>query len=164
MSVYFISDTHIGHENMSLKRGFKTVEEHDQFIFDCWNKTIAKRDKVFILGDLTMEKNNYSWLDDLNGTKEIILGNHDLTKHTKNILECETVTKVGACVKYKGMMLTHIPIHTCEIDRFTVNIHGHVHENTLDDKRYINVSCEAVDYTPLSYDEILTEIYLRDEC
>lgn len=35
------------------------------------------------------------------------------------------------------------------------NIHGHVHEHTLADKRYINVSCEAIDYQPKSLSELL---------
>jgi calcineurin-like phosphoesterase family protein len=36
-----------------------------------------------------------------------------------------------------------------------MNIHGHVHENTLDDKRYINVSAEVIDYRPKTLRELL---------
>jgi calcineurin-like phosphoesterase family protein len=53
------------------------------------------------------------------------------------------------------MILSHCPIHESEIGRFAKNIHGHVHENTLEDSRYINVSCEAVDYTPVLFDELI---------
>ena len=144
----------MGHKNMALKRGYD-VEIHDALIVRNWNKVVSKRDKVFILGDLTMEKGDYSFLDMLNGTKEIILGNHDLSQHVPKMLECKSVTKVGGCVKYKGYMLSHIPIHTCEIERFKGNIHGHVHENTLDDDRYYNMSCENVNFTPQLFDDVI---------
>jgi calcineurin-like phosphoesterase family protein len=35
-----------------------------------------------------------------------------------------------------------------------MNVHGHVHQNTLPDKRYINVSVEEVVGLPLSLDEL----------
>ena len=53
------------------------------------------------------------------------------------------------------VFLTHCPIHPSELDyRVSYNIHGHVHENSLDDARYVNVSCEVVDYQP----KLLTEL------
>ena len=54
-------------------------------------------------------------------------------------------------VKYKGFILSHCPIHESEIRRFTKNIHGHVHENSLEDERYINVSCEVVNFSPVPF-------------
>ena len=43
---------------MAKKRGFKTVEEHDEFIVKKWNETVNKNDKIYLLGDITMEKSN----------------------------------------------------------------------------------------------------------
>ena len=63
--------------------------------------------------------------------------------------------------KYKdktfgGIFLTHCPIHPNELDyRVSFNIHGHVHENSIKDKRYINVCMENVDYTPRSIKELI---------
>jgi predicted phosphohydrolase len=67
-------------------------------------------------------------------------------------------------VQYKGVMLTHCPIHPMELEyRFNRNIHGHIHEKQvmkmLDgweeiDERYICVSCERVDYTPKTLEEL----------
>ena len=154
--VYAISDLHVGHENMAIKRGFKDADEMFSVIKQKWNETINKRDTVWILGDLTMEKGRYDWLDELNGIKKVVLGNHDLPKHVPRLLE--KVNCVCSSFKYKGALLTHIPIHPCEINRFSVNIHGHTHEKMVqnweydrykDDLRYVNVSCEALDYTPV---------------
>jgi calcineurin-like phosphoesterase family protein len=152
--IYLISDLHLGHVNMSIKRGFDSIESHDNHIVDKWNSVITKRDVVWILGDISMEKSGpYSILDKLMGIKKVVLGNHDMPQHVPELLKY--VNTVCGMYKYKGMILSHCPIHESEIGRFAKNIHGHVHENTLEDSRYINVSCEAVDYTPVLFDELI---------
>lgn len=153
-NVRFISDTHFGHTNMAMKRGFKYVADHDNYIVDQWNKVVNKKDTTYILGDVTMEKANYEILNRLNGIKHIVLGNHDEGQHTKHMQNY--VNKIAGIIKYKKeFILTHCPIHPCEMGRFKYNIHGHVHENSLDDKRYINVSCEVINYTPKLLNELI---------
>jgi calcineurin-like phosphoesterase family protein len=146
--IFVISDLHLSHKNMALKRGFKDEIEHDKFIIEQWNKVVSKKDTVWILGDITMEKSSpYPLLDKLNGYKKVVLGNHDQPQHIPELLKY--VNSVCGVIKFKGFILTHYPIHQSEIDRFYINIHGHVHENSLTDNRYINVSCEVVNYTPV---------------
>jgi len=36
--VLFEGDLHLGHVNMAKWRGFSSVEEHDEYIIDQWNK------------------------------------------------------------------------------------------------------------------------------
>ena len=151
--IYFISDPHFGHINMALKRGFDTVEEHDELIVSNWNKVITKRDVVYLLGDITMEKGNYDVLDRLNGIIKVVLGNHDMPQHVPKLLE--KVNKVSGCIKWKDCILTHIPIHPMEIDRFRYNIHGHIHEYDTGHPKYINVSCETIGYTPRTFEELI---------
>lgn len=137
---------------MAIKRGFKDEIEHDNHIIEQWNKVVTKRDTVWILGDITMEKSTpYPLLDKLNGYKKVVLGNHDQPQHIPELLK--HVNSVCGMIKYKGYILSHCPIHESEIRRFAKNIHGHVHENSLDDERYINVSCEVVNYTPILFPE-----------
>ena len=161
--VFFIADLHLSHTNMALHRGFATVEEHDEHIIAKWNSVVSKRDVTYILGDVTMEKSApYPLLDRLNGVKHVVLGNHDRRQDVKKLLE--HVDSVAGMVQYKGIMLTHCPIHPMELDyRFNKNIHGHIHEKQvmkmLDgweeiDERYICVSCERVDYTPKTLEEL----------
>jgi len=152
--VRFIADLHLGHENMAIKRGFESAEIQDEFIVKQWNAIINKRDTTYILGDITMEtKKHYPTLDRLNGRKIVVLGNHDMPKDTAELMKY--VEKVAGMIKYKGMFLTHCPIHTMELDhRISRNIHGHIHENQVmkdkntPDPRYHCVSCERVDYIP----------------
>ncbi len=145
--VFAISDPHLGHNNMAIKRGFASYVEHDLFIRSQWNKVVTKKDTVWILGDITMEKSiHYPLLNELNGIKKVVLGNHDRPTHVPELLKY--VNSVCGMASHKGFILTHAPIHESELGRFGRNIHGHVHENSLEDKRYINVSCEAVNFTP----------------
>ncbi len=141
-----ISDLHVGHEKMCIKRGYSSSEDYFEQLKEAWNKHVHKRDSIWILGDLTMEKNNYEWLDELKGQKNIILGNHDLPQHVKFMMPY--VNKVGGIVKYKGVWLSHCPIHTQEL-RGKINIHGHLHEHVVDDERYYNVCVEHVGLCPV---------------
>lgn len=147
-TVRFISDLHLSHSNMIAHRGFSSVEEHDEYIIGRWNKVVTKKDVTYILGDITMEKKSpYPLLDRLNGIKHVVLGNHDRLQDVSELLK--HVHSVSGCVKYKGLILTHIPIRESEITGFFYkNIHGHVHEKSVPDPLYVNVSCEAVDYMP----------------
>ena len=169
--VRFIADLHLGHVNMAKRRGFASVEEHDAHIITQWNSVVAKRDVTYILGDVTMEKKApYALLDRLNGRKHVVMGNHDRRQDVAALLE--HVDSVAGMVQYKGLILTHCPIHPMELDyRFPKNIHGHIHDNqvmieqfeygyktnTIPDQRFICVSCERVDYVPRTLEELLNK-------
>jgi calcineurin-like phosphoesterase family protein len=166
--VRFIADLHLSHTNMAIKRGFKDSIEHDEYIISQWNKVVNKRDTTYILGDITMESSKpYPLLARLNGVKHVVGGNHDKRQHIKELLKY--VESVTGMVSYKGMFLTHCPIHPMELQhRVTRNIHGHIHENVVEkpvyeygnmvgttiDERYICVSCEHVDFQPKTLKEL----------
>tara|TARA_R110000796_G_scaffold126793_5_gene241787 strand:+ start:1946 stop:2416 length:471 start_codon:yes stop_codon:yes gene_type:complete len=149
---------------MAVGRGFATAEEHDEHIIENWNKVVNKKDTVWILGDITMEKAKYEILDRLKGLKNVVLGNHDMPQHVPKMLE--HVNKVCSTFTKKGIIFTHIPIHPREFAfRYKTNIHGHLHSHIVTktvasefelrgteevpDDRYINVSCEQVNFTPI---------------
>ena len=163
-TIRFISDPHYGHKNMAIKRGFPDSYCHDENFITQWNSVVKKKDTTWILGDITMHKNNYDWLDRLIGYKRIILGNHDEGKqgHIKSLLE--HVNSIHAIYhlrdkEYGAIWLSHVPVHPQELEyRVGMNIHGHVHENTLKDKRYINVSAEVVDYIPKTLKQLMKNI------
>lgn len=151
MKIRFIADLHLSHQNMALRRGFSSVEEHDAHIIEKWNSVVYKRDITYILGDITMEKKDpYHLLDKLAGIKHVVLGNHDRHQHVSELLK--HVQSVSGMKNYKGFFLTHCPVHPTEITYRGIrgNIHGHVHANVLSDPGYYCVSCEVVDYTPVS--------------
>jgi calcineurin-like phosphoesterase family protein len=146
---------------MSKHRGFKDIYEHDEHIIKQWNSVVHKRDLTYILGDITMEDPKwYFRLDELNGRKIVILGNHDRYQDVPELMKY--VESVGAMVKYKGVFLTHCPIHTRELEyRVPFSIHGHIHEYNVElpdgtkDVRYICVSMEQIDYKPKTLGELI---------
>lgn len=155
-TVRFIADLHFRHQNMAIRRGFTTVEEHDDHIISEWNKVVDKRDVTYILGDITMEKSEpYPLLYLLNGIKHVVLGNHDRKQDSAKLLEY--VNTVSGIILYKGFYLTHCPVHPMELEyRDTKgNIHGHIHDKEVGDSRYFCVSCERVNYQPKTIEELL---------
>lgn len=153
-NIYVISDLHFGHKNIALHRGFESSEEHDNHIISKWNSIVDKRDTVWILGDITMSKSiYYPLLNKLNGIKKVVLGNHDKPSHIPDLLKYVNV--VCGMIKYKGALLAHCPVHEDQFDRFSINVHGHTHEVWLEDKRYVNVSCDAVNYIPQLLKELI---------
>lgn len=152
--VFLISDLHLGHDKCAIRRGFESAEEQDQLLIENWNSVVTKRDTVWILGDITMEKTSpYPMLDELKGIKNVVLGNHDLPQHTREL--SKYVNKIGGAVKLHNCILTHIPVHEQELYRMRYNIHGHVHTNTIRDFRYVNVCAEMIDYTPYEFSILL---------
>ena len=152
---------------MAQYRGFKDVHEMNEKIINEHNKIAHKKDITYILGDISMHNPEfYPLLDKMNGRKRIILGNHDLPQHVPELMKyCEWI---GGMEKYKGIFLTHAPIHPSELEyRVSYNIHGHIHEKFIksetfqlgkgyiNDKRYINVCCEVIDYKPKTLNELI---------
>lgn len=79
---YYISDCHFFHESMNTSmdcRGFKDVDSMNQLMVQRWNRKVGTKDEVVVLGDFslgTAEQTNFL-LEQLNGRKYLILGNHD---------------------------------------------------------------------------------------
>lgn len=154
--VRFIADLHFGHQNMAKRRGFDSVEAHDEHIIQEWNNVVDKRDVTYILGDITMEKKApYHLLKRLNGIKHVILGNHDRRQDVPDLL-MNNVESIAGMYQYKGFFLTHCPIHPKELTYRDVrgNIHGHIHDSEVGEPGYYCVSCERVNYKPITLKEL----------
>lgn len=159
MAVYFISDLHFGHKNLCEELRGMSAEESDELIIKNWNNKVKKKDVVYILGDVVMEKHNKveEYMKQLHGIKYVIGGNHDTRK------VCEKLAAMGipvmGCVNYKGFLCTHVPIEKSQVNLFRGNIHGHIHINEKYNTpigKYYNVNCEFHNYTPIAFEEIET--------
>ena len=79
---YYIADCHFYHRNLITrmdKRNFKDVEEMNEYMIQKWNEKVRKNDEVVILGDFSFGsvEETIDVLKKLNGTKYLIIGNHD---------------------------------------------------------------------------------------
>ena len=164
---YYISDTHFGHEKCwstfkredgSPLRAFSSTGDMDQFMIAKWNGVVKPEDSVYHLGDVVINR-KFLWLvSQLNGRKRLVRGNHDLFK-TAEYMEVGFQEILGVFVPTKGVICTHIPIHPASLERWDLNVHGHLHDNVVmkdgkPDPKYFNVSVERMYYTPQTLDQI----------
>ena len=175
---FYISDTHFDHANIMHydNRPFKTVEEMNAKMIENWNNAVKKDDEVFILGDFCWGKED-RWielLEQLNGQKTLITGNHDIQpqkckRYFADIKERKTITDEG-----RKVILSHEPI-SCYRNHFYgwYHLYGHVHIsfewNMMEHDRYlmeelygkpyemynIGAMMAYMDYTPRTLDQII---------
>lgn len=166
---WFISDTHFFHANI-LKftgddgkpiRPFQTVEEMHEYMIEKWNSVVKENDNVYHLGDVTFKYDGAfnNLMSRLKGRKRLILGNHDRVKGTELLRWFEKLDLWKGFSEH-NFTASHIPLMLTSLRDGAFNVHGHVHQNTLDNPHYINVSVEVRDYTPVNIDEIGEEIKL----
>ena len=144
--VYFCSDFHLGHKGISRKfrPEFATDEDHDQYMMDAWNTVVKKRDTVYCLGDMALSKEGLAKISTLQGTKHLIVGNHDVYKNEVTMKDLvEVYDRVSGDKGYKGLWLSHCPVHPNEVrSHRELNVHGHVHRATIDNSKYLNICPE----------------------
>jgi calcineurin-like phosphoesterase family protein len=169
---WFTADLHLEHPGIVKERDgvrnrpFETCEEHDEAVIERWNGRVKPKDKVYVIGDVSIKKIGLQKLARLNGLKPLIKGNHD-------IFELHDYTpyfyQINGCRVFHGedtMIATHMPIHPMEMKRFEFNVHGHLHDKQVMrysevfgrevlDLRYLCVSLEQTGFAPVSLDEIL---------
>lgn len=81
MTTFLTSDTHFGHDAVLHfeSRPFDSVEQMDHALIDNWNGVVGPDDEVWVLGDYALgdRERGLGYLSILNGTKYLVLGNHD---------------------------------------------------------------------------------------
>ena len=171
---YVIADLHIGHANVCKftrdegepLRPWDDVDEMNEALIDNWNSIVREGDKVYVLGDFTVNKKFVHLGSRLNGRKILIAGNHD--NATPQMYMDAGFEDVKGChvLQKQGVIMTHIPVHPYQLTRFSGgNIHGHLHDCSLDDPKYLCVSVEQphVNYKPLLLDEALNILRRNQE-
>ena len=163
--IYLISDTHFGHENMyrflgldgvtRVRHKFKDSAEGDAFMVAAWNKVVRQQDHVYHLGDVAFGPVDI--VRQLNGHKRLVLGNHDFPKmagyHAAGFQKIFGMRRLG------GLWLTHAPLHFSVLGGKVIgNVHGHIHERASPPGKYVNVSVEQIDYTPIALDVVLERL------
>lgn len=161
------ADHHLGHKNIltfkdgndTLIRGskFKTIEEHDECIIAAHNELVADSDRVYLLGDVCINRRNLHLLGRLRGRLVLVKGNHDIFQLKDYIPYFDDIRSYVVQKDHDGnkVVLSHIPIHPDSLSRWGTNIHGHLHQNKIPDERYKCVSLEHTEYKPIQIHEAL---------
>lgn len=141
--IFFVSDTHFGSRYWNKYRNFLDTEEMDNHICDVWNSVVGPNDKVYHLGDVANSKKSLELIKRLNGKKCLIKGNHDnfnINKYLDVFYDIRSMHLLKIC--NKDVIFTHIPIAIEQLNRFSVNVHGHVHicdETCPTNLKYFNI-------------------------
>ncbi len=167
-NTFVVSDTHWGHlgvtkfinEDGTKLRPWDNTEEMDEAMIKNWNSVVRPKDKVYHLGDVVINRKALKTLARLNGDCVLIKGNHDVFRLEEYTPYFRDIRGFG---HFDGFALTHIPIHPDSLSRWTGNIHGHLHSNRVMigrtemtkvvDPRYMCVSVEHINYTPISWED-----------
>ena len=164
MSRYVISDHHFGHARIIkyTDRPFSSVGEMNQALLNRHYETVDESDVLVHLGDVAMDMRDgtetIEYFQRLGGDL-LLCGNHDTGLSAPNapfpVLRSCTIEHDG-----REFYCTHRPEDVPdEWDGWV--IHGHEHNNRPDefpfvayDARRINVSCELLNYRPISLDTV----------
>lgn len=175
---FYISDWHYGHKNVLGfdNRPFTSIEQMNEELIRRWNSVVSDGDLVYILGDMfwCTPKNATPIMEQLNGQKILVKGNHDRwhdSKFDKLFVKIDEYMEVED--EGRKVVLCHYPI-PCFKNHFYgwVHLYGHVHNsfewNMMEHQRFLmeelyNRQCNMInvgammpwmDYTPRTLDEI----------
>jgi calcineurin-like phosphoesterase family protein len=156
---FVLSDLHLGHEKILdiCRPWFKTIQEHDDYIIQKILETCGPNDCLWIPGDVAFKREALFRLKEVKCRLGLIGGNHDHFNADTYLRVFDYIKGVGQVRTLAGgILLTHIPMHPDQT-RWKYNIHGHLHTYHIDDDRYINVCCEALDFTPQRIEILIAE-------
>lgn len=178
--IFFTSDTHFFHNNIIkyTNRPFKNVNEMNEELIKRWNSVVPKDGIVFHLGDVSLtakEGDLHNILSKLNGTKYLIVGNHEqnvleselIMKHFEDIVDLAEITIKDEEITYgkQQIVMCHYPMVVWNgSHRGSWQLFGHVH-GMLSNKGVIqhpvtsmDVGVDCHNYTPISYQQVKEQI------
>ncbi len=146
-----------------MLRPFNDIEEHDETIIKNHNDLVDPKDRVYMLGDIVINRRNMHILGRLNGRLILVKGNHDIFQLKDYVPYFDDIRSyvVQLDSDKNKVILSHIPLHPESLGRFGINIHGHLHarsvllDNGKEDKRYKCVSLEHTNFRPIQIHEAL---------
>lgn len=182
-NIWVTSDTHFNHSNIltftddngnPIRPGFSSVKEMDECLIENWNSVVKPGDKIYHLGDVVMGNEPMQWMDTfwpkLNGSKRLIVGNHD---NIKKLVAGNYFAKVSMWRLFTefGLLLTHVPVHQSNIKLYIaegdyeegdcgskqvsfLNVHGHIHQNASPQGPYKCVCVEQTAFTPVNIEDL----------
>jgi calcineurin-like phosphoesterase family protein len=172
-NLYFTADLHLCHPGVIQfgNRPVADVDEMHELIIKNWNAKISNNSTVYILGDVSWKRLEHCEhiLDQLNGNKILISGNHDDNGIDKYFEESYDMLylKIRDEITYYAH-LCHYPLFEWwKQQAGGFNIHGHTHGkiNCMDfcNPQRLDVGMDCHNMTPLSWEEIKNILKERKE-
>ena len=170
MSIFYISDLHLGHKNCISfdNRPYTDVDEMAEDIVARWNAKVGDDDHVYLLGDVCYKSPDsvHKVLERLNGHIHLVIGNHDPSRILKHERAMKCFESVDWIINIrdgdKQVCLCHFPIISWEQKhRGSYHVYGHVHTKINEDTLYMlkqerafNCGCMLNNYEPCTLEEL----------
>jgi calcineurin-like phosphoesterase family protein len=171
------ADPHFFHHNIIAycNRPFKNVEHMNRILIRNWNEVVMPEDHVYVVGDFSLKGPAHrdaleSIVSRLNGTKHLILGNHDR-------LRAQDYQEIGFFSVHTSMVWNvHSSLHNVTSKVYMVHdpcsaqipgslwLCGHVHNlwdtfyNKDLDITVYNVGVDVHNFTPIDLDAVVEEL------
>src|SRR5208282_509008 len=161
--IWLTSDQHFGHYLPALKRPF-IGWQMDKLLIDNFNAKVKPEDETWIIGDFSLHSSVEQmkiWFNQLNGSKHLILGNHDKNNkvlklgwasvHDTHMLSCNN----------KYIWLSHYSHRVWPSKhRGVMHCYGHSHGHLpgLDRSCDVGVDVPEWNYSPVSGETIIKKL------
>lgn len=167
-----VADPHFGHygvckflkQDGSKLRPWDNPDDMDKDLTEKWNDVVRESDRVYLLGDVVINRRCLPILKNLRGRKVLVKGNHDIFKLNDYTPYFDDIRSYVVGKTHSGFMyiMSHIPIHEGSLGRFGINIHGHLHSGVVlkdgePDPRYVCVSMEHTGFAPMNLNDIIKD-------
>lgn len=161
MKTFVISDTHFNHANIIkyCNRPFKNTTQMNEHIIKQWNSVVTADDIVYHLGDVgfTNKEQLESLINRLNGSKILLIGNHDLKRSINSWKELGFKEVYKERIELDKYLFTHAPVLDVPLNK--INVFGHIHDKPLDERfnkdNHFCVCCEVLNYVPIELEKII---------
>ena len=169
--IWVTSDSHWNHVNILrftdsntgklIRPEFKDVTDMNETMIRNWNSVVKPGDKVYHLGDVFFGDKEWfkSMWSRLNGSKRLIVGNHDDVKFLSSGGFFAKVMMWRMFPEF-NILMSHVPLHDSGLYRGStkdspmLNVHGHIHQNKSPKGPYHCVCVEQTNYTPVHIEDL----------
>ena len=165
MTTFYTADTHFRHARVIEfnRRPFRGFQDMDEAMVRRWNDRVGPDDTVWHLGDFAVEVDEArveAIFHRLNGTKHLVVGNHDegdegiLTLPWASVERLAHVDDAG-----RQVVLCHYPMVTWLGARHdAVHLHGHTHGSLPGTTARADVGVDCWDFAPVTLDEAMARM------
>lgn len=171
--IWFTSDWHCGHRNVLRyeERPFSDLAAMHQTLISNWNAVVKPEDTGIFAGDMSFlnTSDTYAIINQLNGTKIIVLGNHD--GKPKAMVNCGfalAVFQLRMQICGEPVIVSHYPYRPSVWQRMFSSkardlrymerrppnkgewlIHGHTHGRIKTRDKQLHVGVDAHEFKPV---------------
>lgn len=165
---FYTSDLHFFHKRIcefTDRKLFANEDTHNDWLINLWNNQVQRGDLVYILGDVSFAKDwelTKNVLNQLNGQKIIIKGNHDSSRDLDNLQIESSIVKWDHYEEVKiakvKTCLFHFPIQSWNSQSDgSWHLFGHTHGNSTNKGKCLDVGIDSA-YNIFGEHRLFTEL------